>query len=351
MTGAVDDGRDPLVGVRVNGFVIERRLAKGGMAAIYVAVHARLGYIRKAIKVLLPEYAGTRQYRQRFEREAEAVSKLKHDHILEVDDFGALPDGQLWLMTPFLEGQALDRLLRARGRLGEHRALLILLQLLSALEYAHGLGIVHRDLKPANVFVCPTQKQPLAIKLLDFGVARILGVADLGPDTPAGTPVGTPCYMAVEQYARADEATPRADLYAVGVMVCEMVTGRLPWGRHDRAVQYHKQRTERPVLDGLSPGWARVVEAALAVEPRDRPESARALAVALASETPAISPDVPSGAEMLRTVAPELGRHVPPDGDTVRNQASRALVAPLSWSTLEPPAVPPDRTGGGKQDE
>jgi serine/threonine-protein kinase len=331
---------DPLIGARVNGFVIQRKLARGGMGAVYVAEHVRLPHIHKAIKVLLPEYAQDPQLRDRFEREAEVVSRLKHDHILAIDDFGTLPDGQLWLMTPFLDGEPLDEFLRRRGRLTEHRALLIVLQLCSALEHAHKAGVVHRDLKPANVLVCPTEKQPFAIKLLDFGIAKILDAADDGPSMRSGAPIGTPLYMAIEQYEHADEVTPRADLCAVAIMTCEMVTGRLPWGRHGRALQYVKQRTELPVLDGLSPGWREVVQAALAVEPRDRPVSARAFAVALASETPAIPPCVPSGAEMLRTVAPELGQYALPDDETVRNRANRDLVAPLSWSTMTPPQAP-----------
>jgi serine/threonine-protein kinase len=338
---------DPMIGARINGFVIQRKLARGGMGVVYVAEHVRLPHIHKVIKVLLPEYAQDPQLRERFEREAEVTSRLKHDHILEIDDFGALADGQLWLMTPFLAGDPLDEFLRRRGRLAEHRALLILLQLCSALEHAHRAGIVHCDLKPANVFVCPTDKQPFAIKLLDFGIAKTLEPAGGGPGTRSGAPAGTPPYMALEQYEHPDEVTPHADLYAAAILACEMVTGRLPWGRHERALQYRKQRTERPVLDGLSSGWREVVEAALAAEPRDRPVSARAFAVALASETPAIPPYVPSGAEMLRTVAPELGLHARPDDDTMRNRAHRDLVAPLSWSTMTLPQAPPVPTVSG----
>jgi len=308
------------------------------MGAVYLAQHALLSHIHKVIKVLLPEYAQHPQLRMRFEREADVASRMKHDNILKIDEFGMLADGQLFLMTELLEGQPLDEFLRAHGgRLAEHRALLILLQLCSALEHLHQAGIVHRDLKPGNVFVCPTKKQPFGIKLLDFGVAKLLGGNDDGVRTQSGSAVGTPSYMAVEQYEFADEATPRADIYAIGIMTCEMVTGRLPWGFHEQSVLYFKQRTERPYLEGLSPGWAEIVRAALEVAPRDRPESARAYAVGLASATPALGPHVPSGAEMLRTVTPELAQDTPPDHETVRNQANRALLAPQSWSTLIAP--------------
>ncbi|TMQ08308.1 MAG: hypothetical protein E6J90_40870 [Deltaproteobacteria bacterium] len=332
----------------MSGFVIVRKLAEGGMGAVYLAEHERLTHIRKVVKVLLPAYARHGELQQRFEREADAASRLHHDHILKIDNFGKLPGGQPWLMTEFLHGQPLDEFLRTRGRLAEHRALLVLLQLCSALEHAHKLGIIHRDLKPSNVFVCPTKQQPFAIKLLDFGIAKMLNEATDGAGTRSGAIMGTPSYMAVEQYDHAHAVTPHADIFSLGVMTCEMVTGRLPWGNHDQAVLYHKQRTERPVLEGLSSGWKRIIEEALAVEPRDRPESARAYAVALASETPPIPPYVPSGAEMLCTVAPDLVDNAPPDNETVRNQSNRAMLAPMAWSTLTPPevAVPQPTTMG-----
>ncbi|HEX7837011.1 MAG TPA: protein kinase [Kofleriaceae bacterium] len=335
---------DPLIGMQVNGFIIQRKLAEGGMGAVYVCQHERLTNIHKVIKVLLPTYAQDPTLRQRFEREAESASRLHHEHILRIDNFGSLPDGQLWLMTEFLHGQPLDELLRTRGRLAEHHALLVILQLCSALEHAHKAGIVHRDVKPGNVFVCPTQAQPLAIKLLDFGIAKILHTASDGAHTRSGVAIGTPSYMAVEQYDRADEVTARADIFSLAVMTCEMITGRLPWGRHDPAVLYHQQRTRRPVLDGLSPGWRRVLQDALAAEPKDRPESACAYARALASETPALSPCAPGGVEMLRMVAPDLMDSAAPVHAAVHTRSDRESIAPRSWSTLTSPQAPPQKT-------
>ena len=326
----------------VSGFVIRRKLAEGGMGAVYVAQHERLTNIHKVIKVLLPTYAQNADVRQRFEREAESASRLYHEHILRIDNFGSLPDGQLWLMTELLQGQPLDEFLRTRGRLDEHRALRVILQLCSALEHAHEAGIIHRDLKPGNVFVCPTNAQPLAIRLLDFGIAKILHTAERGARTQAGVPIGTPSYMAVEQYDRADEVTPRADVFSLAVMTCEMVTGRLPWGHADPAVLYHKQRTERPVLDGLSPGWQRVLQGALAARAEDRPESARAYARALAAETPAMPPHAPSGLEVLRAIAPDLMDRAA-GHQTPRTPSDHGAIASIScswsWSTLAPPQV------------
>ncbi|TMQ04042.1 MAG: serine/threonine protein kinase [Deltaproteobacteria bacterium] len=221
----------------MSGFVIVRKLAEGGMGAVYLAEHERLTHIRKVVKVLLPAYARHGELQQRFEREAHAASRLHHDHILKIDNFGKLPGGQPWLMTEILHGQPLDEFLRTRGRLAEHRALLVLLQLCSALEHAHKLGIIHRDLKPSNVFVCPTKQQPFAIKLLDFGIAKMLNEATDGAGTRSGAIMGTPSYMAVEQYDHAHAVTPHADIFSPGVMTCEMVTGRLPWGNHDQAVR------------------------------------------------------------------------------------------------------------------
>lgn len=262
---------DALLGVRVGNFTIERKIAEGGMGAVYVATHATLP-IRKAVKVLLPDYSRHVQMRRRFEREAVAGAKLSHDNIVKVDDYGMLPDGQLWIMTEFLAGESLDAFLIRHGPLRESDALPMLLQLCSALDAAHAAGIVHRDIKPANVFVCSTG----AVKLLDFGIAKVLGARD-GLQTAGGSAVGTPAYMAIEQYEHANEASAQADIYALGILACEMVTGRNPWGRDG-----HRQRSMPPALDGLSPHWAETIQRALAVDPDARPRSAGAFAQALA---------------------------------------------------------------------
>lgn len=267
-----------LIGVRVNGYVIRRLLAKGGMSAVYVAEHIELP-LQKAVKVLLPYFAHRHDIRARFAREAKAVSMLHHPNILGIDDCGQLEDGQLWYMMQLLEGQSLEEFLRARGRLSEAHALPIILQLCRALEHAHRHNVVHRDLKPENVFLCET-----GVKLLDFGIAKIVGTAD-GARTAAGSTVGTPHYMSPEQNGQAHLATPLSDIYSLGVLVCKMVTGRLPWGVHDYTVLYHLQRTQLPQLDGLPPRWKDAVASALSTLPSRRPQSVRAFVEAFTTDT------------------------------------------------------------------
>ncbi len=351
---------DVMIGRTILEFRIERKLAEGGMGAVYLARHVRLPSTLKVIKVLLPEYAENRVLRQRFHREAEAASKLKHDCILGIDNFGALDDGQLFLMIPYLEGQPLDAYLRSRGgRLAPHRALHLVVQLCDALDHAHALGIVHRDLKPGNVYVVPTNANPYALKLLDFGIAKIVGGEDAGPRTHSGVAIGTPSYMAVEQYEHADQATHLADVYSLAIMIWEMATGRLPWQHPDPAILYFQQRTvipDRPPADVMPPEWADLLLAAVSVDPAARPQSARELAVGLASALPAVG-RVPSGAEILAGLAPHFVRTAAPDDETVRNASDVDRIGPLLWPPREtaPDAPrelprPKDHVGAGTAD-
>jgi serine/threonine protein kinase len=330
--------RDPMIGRMILDYQIIAKLAEGGMGAVYVARHQHLEDTKKVIKVLLPEYAQNPMIRQRFEREAKAVSRLKHDNILGIDGFGMLDDGQLFLRIPFLDGQPLDAYLRARGgRIAEHRALHILIQLCDALDHAHAMGIIHRDLKPQNVFVVRTNQNWAAIKLLDFGIAKVIGEEDLSIATKSGIAIGTPSYMAVEQYEHADKATHLADVYSLAVMIWEMVTGELPWRHHDQAVLYFQQKTvipERPPASKMSPAWTDVLLAALSAGPAARPQSVRELALALASATPAIG-RVPSGAEILSSLAPHFVHNALPSDETVRNASDVDRLGPLLWPTHE----------------
>jgi serine/threonine-protein kinase len=332
-----------MLGRTVLEFRIEKKLAEGGMGAVYLARHVLLSSTLKVIKVLLPEYAENTAVRLRFHREAEAASKLKHDCILGIDNFGALEHGQLFIMIPFLEGQPLDAYLRSRGgRLAPHRALHLVVQLCDALDHAHALGIVHRDLKPGNVFVVATNTNPSALKLLDFGIAKILGNQQSGLKTHSGVAIGTPSYMAVEQYEHADEVTHLADVYSLAVMIWEIVTGRLPWQHPDPAILYYQQRTvlpSRPPASEMPPEWADSLLAALSVDPAARPQSTRELAITLASALPAVG-RVPSGAEILAALVPHFLREAAPGDETVRNAADVDRIVPLLWPPRELTAAP-----------
>jgi len=330
---------DPMIGQQIGRYVIRRKLAEGGMGAVYVASHERLENVTKVVKILLPVYARHPILRDRFEREALAVSRLRHKHIVTIDDYGQLPDGQLFLMMPFLQGRSLEAYLRERGKLTEHFALHVLVQVCSALQYMHDAGVVHRDIKPANIFLVEDEDNPYRVYLIDLGIAKSL--TDGEGVTLTGAVMGTPAYMAVEQYEDAGAVTPLADLYAVAIVAWEMVTTRLPWGMHSTHVLYNKQKGERPPRPiEMSAEWYAILSSALSVHPDDRPQSMRALAVALASAVPALPPHVPSGAEILAKLAKTFVQHAPPSAETVRNASNQERLAPIVWPHREtrPPA-------------
>lgn len=326
---------DPMIGQAIGRYIIRSKLAEGGMGAVYVAVHERLN-AKKVVKVLLAEYSRNEAIRQRFEREALAASRLKHRNIISIDDFGALPDGQLFLMMPFLDGKPLDAHIQQSGKLTQHHTLHILVQVCRALEHLHGAGLVHRDLKPGNIFITHTDDNPYEVTLIDLGIARDLAEQSTNFKTQTGMSMGTPGYMAVEQYIDAGAASPAADLYAVGVIAWEMLTGVMPWGVHQPGVLYHLQLTETPQPPpdhALSHDLLALLRHVLSPRPQDRPPSPRAFAVAFASITPALPPHVPSGVEILARYAKEFVERAPPTGETVRDimRSDPSAAAPNLW--------------------
>jgi len=311
-----DAGQDPLLGTRVGEFVVQRKLAAGGMGAVYYLehVHPRLK-LKKVLKVLLPEFARHPQLRERFEREAEAAAKLKHENIVSIDNFGQLPDGQLFMTIPFLEGQPLDEYLAAHGgKLQLDDALHITFQLCDALDLAHREGVIHRDLKPSNVFVTPTAKDPLRVMLIDFGISKLAG-PDAVQRTHSGMSIGTPGYMPCEQYDRPGDATHRADLFALAVMFTEMVTGLLPWGLSDPAVLYFMQRTQRPTCPpGMEAAcFEHVIGPSLSFNPNERVSSAHEFALGIAIHTHERSRSGKTAMQLLREVQPRFVDAAPVD--------------------------------------
>lgn len=327
------DAADPLLGSLFNNYRIDSLLARGGMGAVYLVRDDMIPTIRKVLKVILPEYANHPDVQARFLREAEAVSMLRHPNIVGIDATGRLPDGRLCMVIPFLEGQPLDAFIAQQGgRLPPHRVLHIIAHIANGLDYAHRHGIVHRDLKPGNVFVEPTADDRYFCKVLDFGIAKQLNARTKRPSPTLSAPMGTPCYMALEQYVHPGDVTPAADVFALGIMTWQMVTNDLPWGMHAPAVLYEKQLHEQPtspVGSRLSAEWEAILRTALSPDPRVRPQSMRQLVQALASTLPAIEPLFRSGAEILRNVASELTNSAH-DDETVRNQSSAARVASSS---------------------
>jgi eukaryotic-like serine/threonine-protein kinase len=327
-----------MIGTRIGSYEIKKQLGQGGMGAVYLAEHGRIGN-RKVVKVLLPEYSQNEQIVRRFENEAHAAARLNHRNIIKIDDFGRLDGGQWYILMPFLEGSPLDDFLASHGKLSIHDALHILVQIASALHEAHRLGIVHRDLKPGNVFLTQVGDNARFAMLLDFGIAKVGGLAE-GSHTQTGAVFGTPVYMAAEQFEDASRADARSDLFALGVIAYQMVTGELPFGSAAGPVLYNRQITSRPEPPaGVPKAWADILLRTLSLRPDMRPASARAFAIALASATPEDPPYDPSGAEILALVARELVTQAPAEEATVKNNASADRVAPMLWGAV--------RTGGG----
>ncbi len=219
---------DPRIGtLLIDKYVIIGRISKGGMGAVYRAL--QLPVEREvAFKVLRAEMEGSDKSRDRFIREARAVSRLTHPNIITLYDFGFDENQHPYMVMEYAPGQDLSRWLRQDG-LTIERILLVVRQLLSALDAAHAEGIVHRDLKPENMIVTETTRNQDQVKLLDFGIARMINETSTRGLTREGEVFGTPHYMAPEQAQGAKEVGPAADVYAVGVMLYELLTGEPPY--------------------------------------------------------------------------------------------------------------------------
>ncbi len=222
--GSLRELPDPLIGSIVSGrFLIEEKLGAGGMGTVYRARHELLAR-EVAVKFLSPELAANPTHRTRFLREARAANRIQHEHVIEITDYGETDDGQVYLVMEFLSGRPLEQLVR-RGRLPVARAINITLQICRALSRAHELGIIHRDLKPDNVYLVDRSDGADFVKILDFGLAHMRGELRL---TATGAVFGTPEYIAPEQI-RADSVGPATDLYSLGIMLYEMLTGDVPF--------------------------------------------------------------------------------------------------------------------------
>jgi eukaryotic-like serine/threonine-protein kinase len=245
MYGAIGD---PLVGTVLDGYHIERRLAAGGFGAIYRARHASTGQA-VALKVLHASLASERDVVARFRREAQALSALKNPHAITAYEFGETADGTMYIVMELLQGESLFERFRARGALPWRRVLSIARQVCSALAEAHALGVVHRDLKPRNIHLEQVGDDPDFVKVLDFGIAKILHGSALDDIdiTRTGQMIGSFDYMAPEQMF-GGAVSPRSDIYTLGVVMYEMISGDKPFGDPESpAAMLHAIATRTPV--------------------------------------------------------------------------------------------------------
>ncbi len=209
---------------------IERVLGQGGMGVVVAALHVQLDE-RVAIKFLLPEALENAETVARFAREARAAVKIKSEHVARVRDVGALENDAPYMVMEYLEGQDLSALLRARGPLGVSEAVTYVLQAIEAIAEAHSLGIVHRDLKPSNLFLTRRADGTPLVKVLDFGISKINRASAMqdAAVTSTSAVLGSPMYMAPEQMIATRDVDGRADVWALGIVLYQLLTGRAPF--------------------------------------------------------------------------------------------------------------------------
>jgi eukaryotic-like serine/threonine-protein kinase len=288
-TGEFREHRE-LVGTTLSGrYSITRQVGQGGMGAVYEATHALIGK-RVAVKVLLDKYARREALVARLEKEARLASSIGHEHIVDITDFGITEDGRTFVVMEYLEGESLAECLQREVRLPERRVLEIVQQATSALAAAHRKGVVHRDIKPENIFLLQRRDKDF-VKVVDFGISKSLRDTDENEEakprlTETGMVLGTPLYMSPEQARGDDELDHRVDVYALGVIMYETSTGRVPFQGHNylsviSQVLSSSPLPPRQIVPGLSEEFEAVVMRAMSKEREDRYADCEALLVDL----------------------------------------------------------------------
>ncbi|MBT8492636.1 MAG: serine/threonine protein kinase, partial [Deltaproteobacteria bacterium] len=227
----VDD--DPLVGQSVGNYVVRSKLGEGGMGAVYLAEHPLIGK-RVALKVLHPELTSKEEVKDRFFHEAKAVNDIQHPNIVDIVDFGEVKgqhpkDTMVYFIMEFLDGRALTEVIRNDAPVPEMRVRHLAMQIGDCLAASHKAGIVHRDLKPDNIMLVAKRHDPDFVKVLDFGIAKLTGDGHQSRKTRTGIVMGTPAYMSPEQCEGKGLIDHRTDVYALGIVIYEMLTGRVPF--------------------------------------------------------------------------------------------------------------------------
>lgn len=297
---------------------VDRVLGAGGMGVVVAATHVQLN-TKVALKFLLTEVLNEPTVVERFVREARAAVQIQSEHVARVTDVSSLPNGSPYMVMEFLQGQDLSQYVTQQGALPVKQAVGFLLQACEAVAEAHALGIVHRDLKPANLFLSQRARREPIIKVLDFGISKSQDSGSLHL-TNTATMMGSPYYMSPEQMKSARDVDPRSDIWAIGVILFELLTGQLPFqGNTITEVVVSVTTCKIPNVRDLRPevsiGLAEVIDRCLERDPDRRFPDVGALAKAL----------VPFG---------------PPRGDISVERIARILGAAVSAAPSSPSAAP-----------
>lgn len=282
---SVVDDAEPMLGQLVGQkYRIERKIGQGGMGEVYLGLNAQLGQ-QVAIKFLSRKLAHDEGIVARFLNEARSYCRVNHPNAVTLLEYGQHTDGTLYIITEFVEGMNLGETLKQTGPFATQQVIHVGMQIADVLSAAHAQGVIHRDLKPDNVMLMPVARGRYAVKVLDFGIAKIVDDDNDGPTTETGSVFGTPEFMSPEQ-ARGDGADPRSDIYALGIILFFMVTGKLPFRGKNKLAVLNKQLHDVPPSPSefrkdVSPQLQAVIMKCLSKEPSERYPAAEDLHEAL----------------------------------------------------------------------
>jgi len=264
------------VGQTIGNYKITAKLGEGGMGVVFLAEHPVIGK-KVAMKAIHPELSRNAEVISRFMIEAKSVNQIGHEHIVDISDFGTTPGGEFYFVMEYLQGQAMAERLKAVTRMPAPQALNIAGQVADALGASHDHGIIHRDLKPENIYLVARGSSKDFVKVLDFGLAKLTGRGEekVSHKTRTGSVMGTPFYMAPEQCEGKASIDHRADIYSLGVILFEMLTGKVPFGGEGYGEIIVKHITmpapsARAIVPELSPALDAVLFRAMAKNPDHR---------------------------------------------------------------------------------
>jgi hypothetical protein len=328
----------PLVGQLLDGrYQITREIASGGMSAVYEATHVKIGRT-VAIKVLHRDMAGDPEVVTRFLNEARAVGTFGHPNIVASTDFGELTGHVPYLVLEYLEGHTLSHEVQTEGPLPIRRVLRIATQIASALAAAHARNVIHRDLTSANIFLVQRESSPDHVKVLDFGISKFMTADYANPQTRRGLTMGTPEFMSPEQISDPDSVDSRVDVYALGVIMYQMLAGQCPFTRQPLQSLLTQILIERPPpieRAGIPDGLSEIVAKALSKTPGERYTRMREMGI----ELERLAARILSGADWEGPVATmDSGAR---SGALTQSGATAQPAAPTAISGSMPVSAPP----------